>query len=250
MTVLLASALARQACAALAASSMRAAMPRRDDGQSLPVGNHLLPCVDDIVSLSGRPPHFIPWEESTHSPEILQAIGQLAIASAEFEDTCHYIYWKYARLNWATGPVITASLSPNRLTEDIIKLARQTERNKRRLEDLGHIFSAYKNVAQERNSCIHWLWAPMIGSNGYVVRPIHKGPGPGKPFTAAQICELAYDMAWLEIRLHIHLLTHKSIKAKRVRLWPAEAEVSAPAPWLDKLPPQDPKRSKRRATRK
>jgi hypothetical protein len=223
----------------------------------MPLREHLQPGMrlspfagDDMVSLADRPAHFVFWDGLTYSPEILQAIAKLGIASAEFEDTCHFVYWKYARLNAITGPIVTESLSPNRLTEDILKFANEIERNKRRTEDLRRIFASYKKVAQERNSCIHWLWVPMVGDQGYVVRPMYKGPGPGKAFSAAAIYELACDMAWLQVRLHTHLLTDKFIRSKRAKLWPAEAVVSAPAPWLDKLPRPDPKRSKPRATRK
>jgi len=157
------------ACVALAASSMRAATLHRVGAPSLPWGIRrqiaCSPCGNNNVTLVDRPIDVVPWEASELSPKLLQAIGQLAVASAEFEDTCHYVYWKYARLNAISGPIITESLSPNRLSEDIIKLARQIERNKRRTEDIRNIFTLYKKVAQERNSCIHWLWFLMIGEN-------------------------------------------------------------------------------------
>jgi hypothetical protein len=202
------------------------------------------------VSLINRPIRFDPWEESILSPDFLQAIGRLAVASAEFEDTLHYIYWRYARLNAATGPVITEHISPWRLSDDIIRLAVHAERNKRRVEDLRDILSSYKRVALERNSCIHWLWALMGSETAWAVRPAYKGPGEGKIVSVAQLNDLAADMAWLQVRLRTHLYTDKWIKQKKASLWPGQAEIAAPAPWLNRPQTQDPKSSQSRATRR
>jgi hypothetical protein len=127
---------------------------------------------NDNVTIVDRPADVVPWETSELSPELLQAIGQLAVSSAEFEDTCHHLYWKYARLNAISDPIITESLSPGRLSEDIVKFARNIERNKRRTEDIRNIFILFKKVAEERNSCIHWLWFLMIGENAVAARPM------------------------------------------------------------------------------
>src|SRR6266404_6699661 len=91
---------------------------------------------------------------------------------------------------------------------------------------------------------------PPRGVSSYVAaRPIYKGPGEGKIFSVAQVRDLANDMAWLQVRLHSHLYTDKFIKNKRASLW-GTADHDLPAPWLGKLPRQDPTPSRPRATRK
>src|SRR5260370_42211857 len=72
------------------------------------------------MTLSDRPLFVTRWETGV-SPEFLQAIGTLAVVSAEIEQQLHLIYWKHAGFNEQSGPIATDNLHPKRLSEDILK---------------------------------------------------------------------------------------------------------------------------------
>jgi hypothetical protein len=56
------------------------------------------------VALSDRPLDGILEWRSGFDPELLQAIGNLAIVTSEIEELLHKIYWKYAGLTERSGP--------------------------------------------------------------------------------------------------------------------------------------------------
>jgi hypothetical protein len=203
------------------------------------------------VAIPDRPTNLLQREAPYLDSRLLHAIGRLSVVSAEFENTCHQVYWKYARLNVSSGPIITGDLSPNRLTEDIIKHASLTERNERRIEDLKVIFRQYREVAKRRNQCVHWLWSIMVEDRALVVRPTYKGQGESPSFSIEEINDLAGDMVWLQRRLVMHLGSDSAIRRLRASQHaPWNPDFAFPAPWLGRRVRQDPKSSKRRATRK
>jgi hypothetical protein len=87
------------------------------------------------VTLPDRPKDVIRWKAHL-SPEWLQEFGRIAMFSAWVEETLHEIHWRYANLFVDAGVIITGDLSPNRLTEDIIKLIKLNPRQWRRLSDM------------------------------------------------------------------------------------------------------------------
>lgn len=51
-------------------------------------------------------------------------IGRIAIVAASIEDIFHLLHWQFAGLSDSIGPIITADVKPNRLTEDILRIAK------------------------------------------------------------------------------------------------------------------------------
>jgi hypothetical protein len=111
------------------------------------------------VAILGRPANVSEWETPELDEALFRAIGRLAVVCAEFENTCYLIHWKYAKLDADIGHIVTGDMSTSRLTEAIVKLATKVDRNKRRVDDIRLIFSQYRESAETRNKCIHWLWS-------------------------------------------------------------------------------------------
>ena len=62
-------------------------------------------------------------EWAPHLPvEWLYELGRIALYASGVEETLHFIHWQQAKVDGSIGPIITGNSSPNRLTEDILKL--------------------------------------------------------------------------------------------------------------------------------
>lgn len=200
------------------------------------------------MTLPDRPKEVLRW--GSHLPsEWLQEIGRIAIFAAWVEETLHEIYWRQVNLRVDAGSVITGDLSPNRLTEDIIKLASIIQKRKRRLSDLRSLITEYKALARQRNQCIHWTWTSVSEGTAHVSRPLYKGKEEVIPYTLDDLKALGDDFAWLRLRLSVHVNTDAHIRERRATLGDL-AETFAPAPWLDKPLRPSPTPLENRATRK
>ena len=201
-------------------------------------------------------------------PEMLQAIGHLAVVTAQAEELLHQIYWKHAGLNEKSGPIVTDNINPKRLMEDILKFARLKPEQAELCADLQTLFQEFENINTKRNHCLHWVWEVIeskplemgVGRLGAlrvghgetptyrVKRPAYRQTGvKSEPFTLSQIQQLCIDTSWLIQRFLAHTLTEEQLRKERRRLEteliPSEfrdsilmtyADLFWPAPWLDK----------------
>ena len=159
----------------------------------------------------------------------------MAVVSASIEDILHIIYWKMAGLSDAVGAVITGDARPNRLTEDIIKIARGAKVDAKIIEDLSDIFTAYRDLATKRNQCIHWTWNAPKGKRIVVEPPTYKTGAQPVTFTLKEMRTLADDLVWIETRLDVHAMSPAELQAAKSRT--KNANIYVPTPWLDKPPP-------------
>jgi hypothetical protein len=195
---------------------------------------------------------------------MLQAIGHLAVVTAEAEELLHQIYWKHGDLDDKKGPIVTDNINPKRLMEDILKFVSLEPSNSRAHHDLKIIFREFEDINTKRNHCIHWVWETIenkadrveigMGLFGYrppptyqVKRPIYRQSGiKAEPFSLADILQLRDDTIWLNRRLRSHTLSEKELIEKRREYdsLPAIpncpnpaiktfADLFWPAPWLD-----------------
>jgi hypothetical protein len=223
------------------------------------------------VTLPDRPFGTLIGWAATLPPEMLQAIGQLAVVTSEAEELLHRIYWRHAGLDEKTGPIVTDNINPKRLMEDILKLASLKSSEAKLCEDLQNIFKQFEEINTKRNHCVHWIWevienGPLeigVGSIGMlgvgygtpptyqVKRPIYRQSGiTEQPFSAADIQQLCTDTIWLIQRFRSHTLSEEELRSKRrdfddlPPLGPtipginSVADLLWPAPWLDKPAPQ------------
>jgi hypothetical protein len=212
--------------------------------------------ADSIVTLSDRPPIR---EHHNLEPEWVQEIGTIASFAARVEDDLHRLYWYYAHLQNDIGAIITGDLSPNRLTEDIIKLTSLNKKQERRLDDLRLLFSEYRSLATQRNQVVHWTWANVINNQSTLIRPEYKRPGGKVKYTFDDLRNLSMDLSWLHVRLSAHINSDHSIRQKRAHYaamckefpnYNLTVDMFLPSPWLYKRAQPNPRRAKHRATQK
>jgi hypothetical protein len=98
-----------------------------------------------LVTLLDRPPFIVRWNTGL-KPEMLQALGNLAVVSAQAEELLHKIYWRHAGLNVQSGPIVTDNLNPKRLEEDITKFVGLDKTKKNILDDLTILFAEFRAV--------------------------------------------------------------------------------------------------------
>ena len=197
---------------------------------------------------------------------MLQALGKLAVISAQSEEILHELYWKYANLNDKSGPVVTDNLNPKRLSEDILKFAALDKSKAHILADLTILFSEFQTLNTKRNHCLHWIWEAKFGDKPGILnmpenpepyqvkRPIYRQSGIlAQEFTAKDITEICNDFGWLLRRLESHKFTESTLRAMRISMdgfggiieadgsiRPSGlADLFYPAPWLDKQPQPD-----------
>jgi hypothetical protein len=86
--------------------------------------------------------------------DVLKALGRVAAVSAGIEDQLHALYWKMLGVKDEAGKVITGDMRANRMTEDILKLARATNYPREKIEDLEDLFADFreKNKTQSSSS--------------------------------------------------------------------------------------------------
>ena len=203
-------------------------------------------------------------------PNLLEAIGHLAVITAEIEETLHQIYWKHAGLNQNSGPIVTDNLNPKRLSEDILKFARLDHAKANIVADLELLLTEFETLNTTRNQCLHWIWEKVEGeelpqtallagmTNRHlptyqVKRPAYKTKGIGsKAYSTEDIQALCNQCNWLARRLYGHAIDEEELRRLRQESgWIGEiirpdgtrvkslADIFWPAPWLDKpLPPE------------
>lgn len=207
-------------------------------------------------------------------PQMLQAIGHLAVVTAEAEELLHQIYWRHSGLDDKSGPIVTDNINPKRLMEDTLKFVSLKPSETKLYEDLETIFKEFENINTKRNHCIHWVWETIeskpfemgvgmagishIGYGGLptyqVKRPVYRQSGvKTEPFTIGEIQQLCSDTGWLIQRFRSHTLTEQELRDKRREyedlpaLEPTISGISSvadlfwPAPWLDKFSPPESK---------
>jgi hypothetical protein len=223
------------------------------------------------MSLPDRPIGIVRWNIGL-SPELLQAIGKVAVVSANVEQLLHLIYWMHCGLTDKTGPIATGDENPSRLTEDIVKLTKLDALKENILADLQTLFVEYRALVKRRNQCIHWIWSiqgqtPELEKTPpyKVIRPIYKIGGETEAeFDVKSIEQLYDDYAWLEVRLTSHAMPEAQLRKRRSEIdsmgvmhkgdgagaTPIRfSDMFVPAPWLDKPPPK-PKHEQNSASQK
>lgn len=181
--------------------------------------------------------------------EIMLEIGRIAIISASIEDLLHSLYWRFAGLTDSVGPVITGDARANRLTEDVVRIAKAAKTDQAIIDDLKDLFSEYALLAMERNKFVHWIWSwntkthqDRIDPPGY--KPTHQG----RYVTTDEVTAVADDLVWIEHRLQAHLMTKDELKKSLANYGPSGA-LDAPTPWLGKLDSPSPKPPSHRTNR-
>jgi hypothetical protein len=182
--------------------------------------------------------------------KIMLEIGRISIVSASIEDLLHSLYWRFAGLTDSVGPVITGDARANRLTEDIVRIAKAAKTDQTIIDDLKDLFSEYALLAVERNKFVHWIWSwntktrqDRIDPPGY--KPTHQG----RYVTTGEVAAVADDLVWIEHRLQAHMMSKDELKASLAQHGPSGA-LDAPTPWLGKPAPPSPKPPSRRDHRK
>ena len=190
-------------------------------------------------------------------PDMLQALGALAVVSAETEELLHKIYWKYANLTEENGPIVTDKLNPKRLSEDIIKLVALDKSKTFIGADLKLLLDEFETLNTKRNHCLHWIWEAVAEDNldasgktlpYEIKRPIYRQSGiRSENFITKDIEEFCRDFSWLRKRLESHTFSLETLRAIREntrsfgRIKNSDgstldlADLFYPAPWLDKL---------------
>lgn len=234
------------------------------------------------MALPDLPPYIARWDTGLE-PELLQAIGTLAVVSAKAEETLHKIYWKYTGLDERSGPIVTDNLNPKRLEEDIKKLVGLDASKANVLADLKILFTEFEILNTKRNHCIHWIWEisePLGDEKRSVVVVTRNEPEPPNPlrqikvkrpayrqsgilsqeFRTEDVEEMCREFSWLHTRLKSHSVTEDELRQKRREIETSAAAKAAPgasysdlfwpAPWLDKPLPPDLMPSNRPETQK
>jgi hypothetical protein len=231
--------------------------------------------------LSDHPPHVIRWDTGL-KPELLTALGNLAVVTAEVEELLHKIYWKHAGLNEKSGPIVTDNLNPKRLMEDILKIAGLDKIKANILADLKILFAEFETLNTQRNHCLHWIWEKVEqDSKGINLVPYSVGPVQLPPpyrvkkpvyrqsgiasesFDVNDIQSMCANCSWLSVRLRSHAMSEEELRMNRSTVGDFGAVVNAdgstavsfadlfwPAPWLDKPLPPDSTPSGHRGTQK
>ena len=216
------------------------------------------------MTLPDRPAGVVKWEIGL-PPDLLQAIGHVAVLSAHIEEMLHKIYWVHAGLTDQSGPVVTDNLNPKRLSEDILKFANMDPAKANIAADLKTLLAEFESLNTKRNHCLHWIWsiaspklseeikfgstAPSAQPPFELKKPAYKQAASAtETFQVKDVQKLYDDCAWLMVRLRAHTIPEFELRAGRQRadMLGATSEVSFadlfwPAPWLDRpLPPETP----------
>lgn len=169
----------------------------------------------------------------TPSDDVLKSIGYVVIAAAGPEDLLHHLYWDISMLNKKCGPIVTKDMRPNRMAEDLAKMAETSGYTEDKVSALKNVLSDLKRAIEDRNRCIHWIWDKNKKGEHRISAPQYKGEKGGElPITPEYLRSLALDFAWIETRLNSFLLTEKELTKKRDKQG-ALKDVYVPAPWLN-----------------
>jgi hypothetical protein len=153
--------------------------------------------------LSDRPIDGMRWNVGV-APDMLGAIGELAVASAHMEELLHQICWKHAGLDEKSGPIVTDNLNPKRLAEDITKFVALDPTKKHIQEDFKILFKEFEEINTNRNHCLHWIWSQIDDAAGApatsykVSRPAYRQSGVDfREFDLAGVHEITQNCNWL-----------------------------------------------------
>lgn len=212
------------------------------------------------MALSDYPPVVINWNTGL-PPEMLRALGTLAVLSAGVEEMLHQIYWHHAGLDERIGPIVTDNLNPKKLEEDIKKLVQLDHSKANILADLKILFAEFRTLNTKRNHCLHWIWDNSTNDTPFsfvldqpiayrLKRPLYRQSGElAQDFTVADVRNYCNQFAWLSQRLRSHTFSDEALRKKRDELinslpinGVSQADLFWPAPWLDKPLPPEPKR--------
>jgi hypothetical protein len=125
------------------------------------------------MTLPDYPSSTVSWDTGL-KPEMLQALGNLAVVSSQAEELLHQVYWHHAGLNAKSGPIVTDNLNPKRLHEDIIKLASIDASKANIVADLRIVLAARNEITacigfgrlRQYRQCQLHLTTSVIGSIG------------------------------------------------------------------------------------
>jgi len=214
------------------------------------------------MALPDRPTFVIRWHTGLPD-DLLKALGNLAVVSAQIEEVLHRVYWKHAGLTSESGPIVTDNLNPKRLAEDILKFAALEASKAHVLADLKILLAEFEALNTKRNQCIHWMWSiagqeqpefedatrEMSAAPYGVERPAYrqKRGQVSAEFRLKDVEQLVMDCSWLLQRLRSHVGEEDALRRARASVSESAAfrkarslaDVFFPAPWLDKQPPQD-----------
>ncbi len=185
------------------------------------------------------------------SKKMLEAIGRVAIAATELEEKLHFVHWHYASIPGYVGRVITGDMRPKRILEDTVKMAKATVKNPRRVAALQAFSTEYTDCAQLRNSVIHWIWRRSVKKGHFLNPPLYMSkPREDKPYTVAEINGLARKLDRLATMAQAHTMTDQKLREFAPYFERQYVRITSVAPWIDRPPQPNPKRSQSRATRK
>jgi hypothetical protein len=177
-----------------------------------------------------RPPDFLEAYLSP-TPQMLNALGFVAVAAAGVEDVLHSLYWRLCGLTQAQGPIVTGNMRLDRLADDMARFAEASKMDRKQVEDLRDTFSDLKQLTTKRNQLLHGIWRKASHTAHKLASPGYRSKVEIITWTAEEVLNLAYDLEWMEARLESHCSTRERLLKRRKALG-ANKDVYAPAPWL------------------
>jgi hypothetical protein len=172
---------------------------------------------------------------------VLQAIGRIAVICASIEDMLHVIHWRYVETSWDIAPILTGDIRPSRLMDDIVRIAVAANEEPARVADLKDLFADYRELSEQRNKCMHWLWYHPKQRRHILMPPSHREGRPPVSFTSKELNAVADDLVWIEARVRSHALDDEDFEKER-KAFGWYARYAVPAPWLDRPPRKSPNR--------
>src|SRR5690606_8438592 len=109
------------------------------------------------------------------------------------------------------------------------------------IDDLKDIFSDFAELTRQRNEFVHWIWSWNTETHeDRIDPPGYKPMRQGRYVKPKDVSEVANNLVWIEHRLAAHLLTRAELNAS-IKKYGLAGALTAPTPWLEKLPLPDPK---------
>lgn len=174
--------------------------------------------------------------------ELFEAIGRVAVESASVDETLYLLYWYYLDVLIDVAPIITRDMKPNRIADDIIKVAVASGEEEEKIKDLRDVIADYRELAEKRNKCMHWFWYQRKNRRHkkHTLMPPAYRTAPPETFAIDDINNLAFDLAWVERRLYVHGMPEEEYMELRRQLgyW---IRYIWPAPWRGKPPQRAPR---------
>jgi len=187
------------------------------------------------------------------NPQMLQALGRVAVHAAIVEQQIHVAYWQYAGLTRGVGQIITGHMRPKIVFQDLFKIANETKAISGRIVDLEEISLTYGALAEQRNELLHWIWQSDAEDKEHTVYApgyMRGKYGVSKPYTVEQVNAIADGLKALSKRLNAHTISEADLLAYQALFGAERHAKHVPAPWLDKSSPPSPKPRKTPQTQK